>query len=193
MIPVMLSLLAAVECGPLMDVRTVGANRFDVEVRGAPVSSVLECVSEALGFRLVADSNTLVRQSLTIRLSHKTPTQIIDAVLDGAPVNYAYTTDRGGSRILVLMLSAKSAGIPSREPGSTEPGAGASELLTRGATGAPEATDRGLPPAPRDAVPTSDRPPEAARPPALYPEPRPLSPLSLRDANRVPGRINDRR
>lgn len=215
MTPEILSLLVAAGCAGV-EVRLSAERLLDIQVQSVPITRVLECVSEAAGFRIIAETEAVMGQSVTISLSRKTTTQAIDALLAGAPFNYAYTTDPAGSRILVLMLMPKSASgsggatppAPARATGTSrvgqskaavEPGtpAGVTELLDRPGPEAPkpeEPSTRGvLPRAPAPRAPASGLAPVVPALPSmeLYPEPHPLSPLSLRGAQRVlPGNRN---
>lgn len=171
-----LGLLVASGCGPGIDVRVAADQSIDIEARNAPLSSVLECLSERAGFKTTIEPGSIARQNVTVSLSHRTPAQAVFGVLDGLRLNYAYTTDPGGSRVVMLMISGRSDTTaakpaatpvePTGRPGSRRDPQVAPPDPDAGSAGEP-AGERGGNPAP------------------LYPEARPLTPMSLRDARRI--------
>lgn len=187
----LLGLLVASSCGAGVDVRVASDRTLDVEAKSASVSSVLECLSEKAGFKMVIEPGLAMRQSVTISLSRRTPTQAVIGVLDGQGLNYAYTSDPSGSRVLMLLISGRSDRTPAKgtttTPAGVPDGRPASRREPRIAPPEPEPKPPGEPP--------NDRLPGNAPPvllpffppdqPQLYPEARPLSPLSLRDARQI--------
>ena len=182
-----LSLLVASNssCGPGVDVRTAADQTLDVEARNAPLASVLECLAERAGFKTSIEASAVARQTVTVSLSRRTAAEAVFGLLDGLRLNYAYTTDPSGSRVVMLMISGRSdtAAVKPTPPAapSGRPGARREPQI------APPDSESGSPD-----ESTGDRPLGAPAPPllppgqtSLYPEARPLTPLSLRDARRL--------
>lgn len=195
----LLSLLLASSCGSGIEVGVSPAQTLDLEVRSAPLSGVLACLSEKTGIKMILESGLNTRQPVTISLTNKTPAQVVNGLLDGLGLNYAYTSDRTGSKVLLLLISGRAGRgpeggqalePPSRRPvspGDSTEAAPESEIEMRDSfKQAPE----GLMPPGRSQEDPGSRalvPPESASPPEapLYPEALPLSPLSLRDSRRI--------
>lgn len=206
MMSLALGLLMASNCGGGVDVRVAPDKTLDLEAKNAPISSVLECLSERAGFKMVMEPGIATTQPVTISLSRRTPAQALVGVLDGLLLNYAFSSDRTGAQVLMLLVSGRAA----RAPGQATPGAGAP-----GGRPGPR-RDQALLPDPEStyqsetpADPQIDRPPGSApvyvpgnnpvsMPPGypppgypqpgqipLYPEARPLSPLTLRDSRQI--------
>lgn len=196
-------LLIAASCGDGVEVRPGPQGRFDVAARSASVSRVLECLAEQAGFRIVVDSALSLDVPITIEITGQPAVAAIRAVLDGQRLNYAYTTDPSGARVLMLLVSPRAAGAS--EPKEPPPLIRSVPPATPGPrVSAPPPADPGLEssqtPEIRGAAPVAPRPPGEApsidrggveRPQPevpLYPSPRPLSPLTLTEARRVPAR-----
>lgn len=178
MSPYVLSLLMASGCGPGVDVRVAADQTLDVETRNAPLSSVLECLAERAGFKTTIESASVARQTVTVSLNRRTPAQAVFGVLEGLRLNYAYTTDPSGSRVVMLMISGRSDTVTAAPSG--RPGARREPQI------APPDSESGSPDESIDDRSQAPFPPLI--PPgqtSLYPEARPLTPLSLRDARRL--------
>lgn len=195
------ALLLAAGCGDGVEVQRAGGG-FDVAARNAPVSRVIECLAEKAGFRIVIEPGVALDQSITVQLAAQTPAAAIRGILEGQRLNYAYTTDRTATRVLMLMISARAAGAP--EPKDPPPLIRSVPPATPGLRNLPpppvaeDEVETSAPPAIRGAPPTPTRGRGAGAPPAdpgseprpsteipLYPSPRPLSPMTLSDAGRV--------
>lgn len=196
MSPILLSAALSAGCGAGVEIRSVSDRTFDVQAKNASVATVLECLSERAGFKLSVDPGAAIRQLLTIRLDGRTAAQSVDRILEGLSVNYALAQDPDGGRLLMLMITGRSGAATSLSASSTT---GTSSRLPD-ATTAPRRLTPFRPPAedvepePLDPEPMGQNQGEGAlqhpfvppMPSPLYPEPQPLSPLSLRGAKRVP-------
>lgn len=190
-----LSLLLAAACGGGVEVRVAADRTIDLHSKGATIAEVLECMSERVGFKVVIEPGVALNQRVTLSLTRRTETQLIWAVLDGLRLNYAHSADRTGSRVLTLLIlgqaertASKSAVGPAgrSEP---QPAPGFTEPEPQQYEGEPP-TDRSLGSA-RGTMPAYPSSPLLIPPPhspgsPLYPEPRPLSPMTLRDSRRIP-------
>ena len=187
-----LSLLVASSCGGGVDAQVGSDKRLDVEAKNVPVSRVLECLSERAGFKIVIEPGLATTRPVTISLSRRTPTQAVMGVLDGLLLNYAFTSDRTGFQVLMLLISGRAASAPIAGPLS----AGSSAGLPGSASyprAAPAESEVELPAEPANeppnvSVPGSAPPVFVPFPPGQpprYPEARPLSPRTLRDAQRI--------
>jgi len=193
----LLGVAVAAACAPGVSVRTVSDRTFDVEAKNVPVSSVLRCLSDEAGFRLIIDSGIPVTQPVTLRLQNQTALQSVGSILEGLTLNYALSTEPAQGRLLMLMITgrtgASTAAVLASAPGASTGGSG-----VRPPTGTT---------APRRIMPF--RPPDAAVEPEpeegledlggavqhpfvppmenapLYPEAQPLSPQTLRGGRRV--------
>ena len=180
-----LSLLVASSssCGPGVDVRTAADQTLDVEARNAPLASVLECLAERAGFKTSIEAGAVARQTVTVSLSRRTAAQAVFGLLDGLRLNYAYTTDPTGSRVVMLMISGRSDAVAAKPtPAPAEPTGRPG--ARREPTAAPVEADS----APEQAGERTQGGASSLSPPGqtpLYPEARPLSPLSLRDGRRI--------
>ena len=72
-----LGLLMASSCGSGVDVRVAADRTLNVEAKNASISSVLECLSERAGFKMVIEPGVATRQPVTISLSRRTPAQAV--------------------------------------------------------------------------------------------------------------------
>ncbi len=180
MSPYVLSLLVASVCVPGVDVRVAADLTLDIEARNAPLSSVLECLSERAGFKTTIEPGSVARQAVTVSLSRRTPVQAVFTVLDGLRLNYAYTTDPSGSRVVLLIVSSRSVTAAVKPTPPTAPAGRPG--ARRDPQGAPSEPESGSPDGSLGApVPPYFTPGQVP----VYPEARPLTPLSLRDAHRI--------
>ena len=183
----LLTLLVASTCGAGVEVRVAPGETLEVDAKAASVASVLECLSQKVGFKLVVESGSTLRQTVTLNLRDQTPTQAVRGVLDSLPVNDALSSDPAGSKILMLVITARS-GNQMATWMSGNNAQGGSPPQRPGATPAPM---NRAPPEPEIVVepdtPPDEPPPSFVSPyrPPPYAEALPLSPLSLREARRV--------
>lgn len=191
--PVLQALLAASSCAAGIDVRSTGEKTFTVESNGAAVSSVLECLSEKAGFKLVIDSAVSLRQPVTVKLQERTSAQSINSLLEGLPVNVALSSDPLGGRVLMLLITARSGsgsagGSNSIAAGQGNQGSQNSPFGLGGRPGARPPTGNPAPPPPE---PDMDEPGGVSVPymqqPQFpqYPEAQPLSPFTLRGGRQI--------
>lgn len=196
-----LAWLLATACATGVDVRLTPTGMIDLDVKAAPLSAVLECLAQQTGIKYVAERGAMPRQQLTLSLRDRTEVQTIYGLLEGLGLNYAMSTDPSGTRVQMLLLSTSGGtgsprpvtAPPPPEPEPTSPSV--EQPLTPVTE---ESQLQPQPPTPNPGYPfPQTRPgqplwpggppaPDALRPPGeLFPEQRPLSPLSLRDGGRV--------
>jgi O-antigen ligase len=176
-------------CSTGVDVRVGADGRVSLSARSAPVRAVLDCLAEHTGMKVVYESGTSHRVSLSVE--DQLLPAVIAKVLEGSGVNYALTTDRTGVKVELLLVSA-SAAASTRAGGASSSGsttgspassdAGGQSPAAAGPAGAADAPRRGpagqpffVPGAPSAGAPAG---PGAA---PLQPEPRPLTLSQLRD------------
>lgn len=189
-----LSLLLAAACGGGVEVRVAADRTVDLESKGASIAEVLGCMSERVGFKVVVEPGVALNQRVTLSLTRQTEPQLIFAVLDGLRLNYAHSADRTGARVVTLHIlgqadrSASKSAVGPAGRSQPQPAAALTEPEPQHYEGEPP-NDRPAPGAMRGSVPgyppsASPASPSPGTP--LYPEPRPLSPLTLRDSRRLP-------
>ena len=194
----LLSAVIASGCGEGVDVRKRTDGAFDIEAKGASMARVIQCFSGVADFKAVVDPGFTMGDVITLSLSARSAAEAVRGLLDGQGLNYAFTTDARGSKVLMLMISGRAAKAPSPNPEPpplirsvppSRPG------LTRTPQPLPEPDLAPTPMAsepdpPRGQVQPAARPRGAAPNPApaaevpLYPEPRSLTPLTQSDARR---------
>lgn len=167
---------------------------IDLQSKGATIAEVLECMSDRVGFKVVIEPGVVLNQPLNLSLTRQTEPQLVWAVLDGLRLNYAHSADRTGTRVLTLFIlghertTSKSATGPAGRS-EQQPASGFTEPEPQQYEGEPP-TDRSLGSA-RGTMPVYPSSPLLIPPPhspgsPFYPEPRPLSPMTLRDSRRIP-------
>lgn len=195
-----LSLLLAAACGGGVQVRVAADRTIDLQSKGASIAEVLECMSERVGFKVVIEPGVPLNQPVNLSLTGRTETQLIWGVLDGLRLNYAHSADRTGSRVLTLFILGQAERTASKsstgQTGRSDPRSPSAfvpaepEPEPQQYEGEPP-NDRLAPPATRGAPgfypsPNSPVAPSPSSGSPFYPEPRPLSPLTLRDSRRLP-------
>lgn len=200
MTPLLLALVVAANCGNGVDVRVASDLTFQIEATNAPLVSVLECLSERAGFKMVIEPGAAAGQNVTISLSRRSPTQAVFGVLDGQRLNYAYSLDREGFKVLMLLISNRPDPVPAQGAGSGSAPGGPPALRRDPPSPAAEPNSSSGPSNSRfrEAAPPGFPPPNPTLPGAvplgvvppgeapLYPEAYPLSPLTLRDSRQIP-------
>ena len=183
----LLSLLVAATCGAGVEVRVTAGDTLEVDAKAASVASVLDCLSQKVGFKLVVDSASALRQPVTLNLRDQTPSQAVRGLLDSLPVNYALSSDAAGFKVLMLVITARSGNQMATWMSGNTPSAG----LPARRQGGPPPPENRAPPEPEIVFetesPPNEPPPSFVSPyrPPPYAEALPLSPLSLREARRV--------
>ena len=197
------ALLLGATCAAGVEIKPGSNGGLDLEAKQAPISAVLECLSVQTGLKVTNPSGVISSRKLTLSLRGKTEVQLISELLSEGGLNYGLTTDRSGTHVAMLILvglraktggAAGAAGSPGPLPlaplpvfdeldvapaPAADPAVLQEELRARARTYNPERTGPGVWPL----SPTSATEPAPASP---YPEARALSPMSLREANRVP-------
>ena len=191
----LLSLLVVSSCGSGVDVRVGLDKTLELDARNAPLSSVLECLAERAGFKMVLEPSVSTRQPITLSLTRRTAAAAVVGVLEGRRLNYAYSSDRTGTRVLMLLISGRAdrgpgqagtgGGAPSRPDPRFEPQFVVPEPETEyvpGSIPGGEPIDPAAPSGPRffsppGSVPSGQGP--------LYPEPRALTPLTVRGGPQI--------
>jgi hypothetical protein len=186
---------AACASGVQVEVRPMG--KIDIDAKAAPLGALLECLSERTGLKVVNTTGALSSVKITLSLLGKTEVQVVSELMAEGRMNYGLTTDAEGNRVKVLLLqgvrsasgtntgvtsgSASSATTPVvtewNQPAPTRPAEGPepSQGSGAGVNGVGMAGP---------AVWNQNPPlPPATEP---YPQPHALSPMTLRDAGRVP-------
>lgn len=195
----LLSALLASGCGDGIDVRKKADGAFDIDAKGAPIARVIECLSGVADFKVVVDPSFTMSDVVSMNASARNSAEAIRVILDGQGLNYAFTTDPQGSKVLMLMISGRAAksappsseppplirAVPPSRPGlprTTPPTPTAEPEPASEPTVFEPPPPRGQAPAsrPRGTSPTATPPAEAP----LYPDPRPLTPLTQSDARR---------
>jgi hypothetical protein len=189
---------AACAGGVQVQVRPVGT--IDVDAKAASLAALLECLSERTGLKVVNATGAMSPVKITLSLSGKTEVQVVSELMAEGRMNYGLTTDLEGNRVKVLLLQ----GVRSANSGAATDSSGSSASRVT----APVVTEWNQP------AGAGNRPVEGPDPsqgagagannvgmagPAVwnqnpsappvtepYPQPHALSPMTLRDAGRVP-------
>lgn len=119
------ALAVASACAPGVTVRSVSERTFDIEATNASVSSVLRCLADEAGFKLVIDSGVPATEPLTLRLRNRTAVQSVGSIIEGVVLNYALSTDPTEDRLLLLMVSGRTGASRPSPPKAIDPEEGA--------------------------------------------------------------------
>jgi len=150
--------------------------RVDLIATAAPLQDVLARLAQQTGMKVVYDGAP-PRMLVTVSLPQRTPVEAVLALFEGLGLNYALSTDRSGTRVDTLILSAAApVGGASARPGAVPP------------PPTPAVPDpRRLPPRPQ---PRSDeeREDEEADEDSARPQPAPPGPVIFQGPIPGPGR-----
>jgi hypothetical protein len=190
------SLLLAVACAAGTEIKAGAKGGFDLDARGASVSAVLECLKQETGVRVLNPSGVLPTTRITLSLRGKTEVQLISEVLNESGLNYGLTMNREKTRVeslLLVGLRTKTAGGGSTSGSQTSSARPLGGDMDEERVAPPEtdsAQGRGRPNDPGAVGPAVWNPNPSGTSPANpttepFPEPRALSPMSLRDSRRA--------
>lgn len=107
-VPLVLAAAGALAAG--IEVRRTG-DRVSVRANAAPLSEVLERLSQETGMKVVWERN-LGRPNVTAALESCTPAEAVLALMQGTGFNYALRMDPSGTRVEMLMI----VGVPGPGP-----------------------------------------------------------------------------
>lgn len=94
--------------------------RVDVSASGAPVSLILQNLSNQTGMKVLYDGAP-PRELVTLFLEHSTPAQAVIRLLEGLGLSYALVSDASGERVDVLLIVSASSGVRPPSPGGEPP------------------------------------------------------------------------
>lgn len=101
------------------DVRVAGG-RVEIKAVAAPVSQILDRLSQQTGMRVIYDGAP-PRAVVSITRSYPTPAAAVMDVLLGLGLNYALMLDPTGTRVQTLMMVASSGGSAPAVPARPTP------------------------------------------------------------------------
>ena len=82
----------------------VSGDRVDVSVTAAPLAEVLEDLGRQTGMKIVYDVAP-PRQPVSVGFAGRSPSQAVQALLEGQGLNYALIADPSGTRVQTLLLA----------------------------------------------------------------------------------------
>lgn len=91
-----------------VQVRPNGA-RLDLIATAAPLQDVLARLSQQTGMKVVYDGAP-PRTLVTVSLPQRTPVEAVLSLFEGLGLNYALSTDKSGTRVDMLIISAAASG-----------------------------------------------------------------------------------